>query len=436
MSEVSSIHFTNSLIPSADQLNTPQRKGAADISQLIQDLVMGGVAVPAAGVVIGGLLVTGKANDMRVDVAAGLAGLYDSGAVSPEHPFRLIMVRDDDVSPALNDGDSTDPRIDVISITPEAALLDSEPVLQIGGGTTNVATRRGPGYTINVTEGTPDPSPVAPGTPTGAIKVAEVLVPAGLTAGGGGTASATITDYRNHRGLIRRGPFDGIAPELHRYVATWSGGRSLMILQGAPGLANGLIEWRGDMTNHWPAWRRLDEPAGDETGDLYPMVIAGNGDREHWLTAPFNAGDPSDADASVNVQGFGALQYGGVRVDHLTGSATTVRASVMFLTPARGASFNSYRLKYEIYTAAPATLAARAVVYDADADAIVNLSDLTNLPTSVATHDEALDNPIEFTPDEGDIVGIRIEIGFAAAADNAAIECRTGSAAIREGRAV
>lgn len=433
MSERSSNHFTNNLIPSADQLNGPQREGAADLAHMMQFLAMGDTAVPAAGIVFGGLLVAGKANDMRVDVSAGAGWLYDAGVSSPQHPSQFVSIREDDTSDALNDGDGTHPRIDVISITPSSALLDSEPVLQVGGGTTPAPIRRGPDYTINITEGTPAASPVAPSTPSGAMKVAEVLVPAGLTAGGGGTASATITDYRNHRGLIRRGPLDAIAPELQRYVTAWSGGRSLMILQGAPGIANGLIEWRGDMDEHWPAYRRSSVPAGDETGDQYPMTIGGG--REHLLSAPFNAGDPTDADASVNVQGFGALVYGGVRVDHLTANATTVRASAVFLTPARGASFDAYKLKYEVYTAAPATLSARAVAYDASADAIVNLSDVTSIATGVGTHEETLDNPVEFTPDDGDIVGIRIEIGFAAAADSAAVECRTGSATVREGRA-
>ncbi len=432
MSERSSNHFTNSLIPSADQLNGPQREGAADLAQLLQFLAVGDVAVPAAGIVFGGLVVTGKAGDMRVDVSAGAAGLYDAGVAAPQHPLQFVMVRDDDTSDALNDGDGTHPRIDLISVTPLSALLDSEPVLEIGGGTTPTPIRRGPDYTINVTEGTPAASPVVPSLPSGAMKLSEVLVPAGLTAGGGGTASATVTDYRNHRGRQVRGPFDAIAPELLRLVSAWASGRNMMEVRSAPSVGVESLAWRGDMAEHWPAYRRLGVPAGDDSSDLYPVVIAGG--RQHPLSAPFNAGDPSDADASVNVQGFGATQFGGVRIDHLTGNATTVRASAMFLTPARGASFDTYKLEYELFTTAPLTLAARAVVYDASAGVVVNLSDLTNIAKTLGLHSVALDNPVEFTPDEGDIVGIRIDLGFAASANGEA-EFRRATATVREGRA-
>jgi hypothetical protein len=371
---------------------------------------------------------------MRVDVTAGAGWLYDAAVPSPQHPLEVIMMREDDVSAALNDGDGTHPRIDVISVTPSSALLDTEPVLQIGGGTTNVPIRRGPDYAINVTEGTPAASPVAPSTPSGAMKLAEVLVPAGLTAGGGGTSAATITDYRNRAGLEVKGPESPLNGWVQHFDDwTPAGVATLLQAFGVRDADGKVMAYGVDRVNHWPAIFRAGVPTGDDSANLYPMTTSG--DREHLLSTPFNAGDPDTADASVTIQGFGAAQYGGVVITHLTGNAVTRRASAVFLTPARGASFDDYKLKYEVLTAAPSTLDARAVAYDASADAIVNLSDTTNLTKTVGTHEETLDNPVEFTPDDGDIVGIRIEIGFAAAADSAAIECRTGSATVREGRA-
>jgi hypothetical protein len=434
MAEVSSPHLTNSLIPTAEQINTPNRVGAADIAHLLQHLLTSGLTPPAAGVVMGGLAVTGKVNDMRVDVGEGAGAIYDGTVSAPKHPFELAIVRDDDTSAALNDGDGSFDRIDVISITPLSALLDTEPVLEIGGGTTPVPTRRGPDYTINITEGTPSGSPSAPATPSGAIKLAEVLVPTGLTAGGGGTSAATITDYRNRAGAEIKGPDSPSSGWIQQTDDFSLGGISALLtalgVRDDTGKALGLGI---SFPFHLPVFSRVGAAAGEYNGALYPMLLVG--DRTHELSAPFNAGDPSDADASVNTQGFGAIQFGGVRVAHLTANATTVRVSATFPTPARGASFGTYRLKYEVETAEPATLQARAVAYDASADAVINLSDLTTIAKTVGTHDVALDNPVEFLPAIGDIVGIRVDIGFAAAADSAAMELRSGTARITEGRA-
>jgi hypothetical protein len=434
MSEAtSSPNFNANLIPTALQLNDALRHGAADLAHLLQYLVSS-ASVPGAGLVMGGLNVVGKANDMRVDVLAGYGAVYNGAVTPPEHPLEAVVLREDDVSPLLNDGDGSDPRIDVISIDPSSSLFDSEPLLiPDGGGATQAAfTRRGPGYVIKVTEGVPDPSPSAPGTPTGALKLAEVLVPAGLTAAGGGTSAATITDFRNRASLETKGP-DSSREGWWQLVSTWGSVVDMLTLVGIQEADGKALQLVGDLDEHWPAFFRSDVPTGDQAGYAYPMLIPFG--RSHPLSVPFNAGDPSNADASVNVQGFGALQFGGVRIEHLTANIAARRASAVFPTPSRGASLSAYKVRYEVFTAEPSSLDARAVVYDASAGAVVNLSGLTPLAKTVGVHEVSLNAPVEFVPDEGDIVGIRADADFAAAADSSAVELRLGTATVTEGRA-
>jgi hypothetical protein len=431
--ELSTTHHTNNLIPSATQLDNPARKGMADIAHLLQYLLAGSV-VPASGIVMGGLTVAGKAGDMRVDVHAGFGGLYNGATPEPQHPLGVVVVREDDVSPALNDGDGTHDRIDVISITPSSALLDEEPVLEIGGGTTDTPTRRGPAYTIVVTEGVPATPPVAPGTPTGSLKLYEVLVPSGLTAGGGGTAVATLTDYRNLAGAYIKGPdaaFNGWVQAFNDW--TIAGVSSLLQAFGVQDADGKFLGIGIDRVKHWPAVVRAGIPTGDEGGNLYPMMIAD--DRAHWVSAAFKSGSASTADASVTAIGFyPAANFDGVEILHLNAAANVKSASCEFETPARGASFDAYRVRYKVVTAAPASIVAQAFAYDASTDTVIPLSDATAVTAAVGSYDLPLDNPVEFVPDNGDIVAIVLTPTFAAAADSAKVLARVGMAAVTEGR--
>lgn len=439
MSEAtSSPNFNANLIPTALQLNTALRHGAADLAHLMQFLASGDSAVPAAGIVFGGLVVAGKTDDMRVDVSAGYGALYNGAVSAPEHPLEAAVLREDDVSPLLSDGDGTDPRIDVISVDPSSSLFDSEPLLvPNGGGATQAAfTRRGPGYEILVTEGVPDPSPSAPSTPTGSLKLAEVLVPAGMVASGGGTGGfpgVVITDYRSKANIEEKGP-DSAIFGWKQEIESWGGLVFLLRLAGVRDAAGDELSLIADTGEHWPAFFRLGEPAGDATGHLYPMMIPGG--RSHWLSAAFKSGSATDANASVIAFGFnGASNFDGVKLKHLTGTVNQARASCSFPTPARGASFDEYRVRHKVTTAAPTSITAQALAYDASADTVVPLSDSTSLTLAPGSYDTALLNPVEFVPDEGDIVGIILTVLFNATADSEEIDARVGMAAVTEGRA-
>jgi hypothetical protein len=442
MSERSSIHYTNSLIPSADQLNTPAREGAADMAHIFEKLAMSGATVPANGAVFGGLEVQGKVNDMRVDVTEGVGWLYDAAVPSPQHPFELIMVREDDTSAALNDGDGTHPRIDVISITPSSALLDTEPMLQIGGGTTPTPTRRGPDYTINVTEGTPAASPVAPSTPSGAMKLAEVLVPAGLTAGGGGTSAATITDYRTRAGLEIKGPESPLNGWVQHFDDwTPAGVATLLQAFGVRDADGKVMAYGVDRVNHWPAIFRAGIPAGDVSGNLYPMLIPGG--RTWWDTKPGSTinvpeGVVADPDITVRNDGMELLTWVGCYIEHDSGAAH----GPQYLTMAWQVEGRSLRVEdayvsHKVLTVlgGAGSIKARLYHYDQSADTSTLISDDTTLSNTAANHDDQLTNVVPTLAAPGDVIAIRLEINFAAVADGAIVNIKSGRVQWREGSA-
>ncbi len=439
MSEISTPNLGDGLIPSAAQMNTPARVGAADIAHFLQYLLSGDAFFPAPGAVAGGLAVLGKVNDMRVDVLAGAGAIFIGATPSPQHPLNLAILRATTQSPTLNDGDGTHPRIDVVSITPATALLDSELMLLPGGGTQAQFTRRGPGTTIVVTEGTPAASPVAPSTPSGSIKLAEVLVPAGLTAAGGGTDAATITDYRNKLGVATRGPDTAGGYSLSEEDWTTPAKIAMVSLFGARAEFNKLLRLAGDVVEHWPAFTRLDTPTDDATEALFPLMSAGS--RKYWDVAGFaeqGAGDITDADVAFDVRGMSptTAAYFGTILSHLTGNSITKRWSVAFQSTARQVSTDAYKVDYKVLNASPTSITAQAFRYDVAGDVAEPLSDATSLSTALGRRTVALDNPVERTLIEGEILTIRVAVAFAAAPDSSVVHLRAGLAQRFEGRDV
>jgi hypothetical protein len=435
MSEISSINYTDGTIPSADQLDTPQRVGAADIAHLLRYLWTA-AAVDAAGVVFSGLEVTGKSGDMRVDVSAG-AGAIEIGATPPpQHPYNLAIAREDDVSPALSDGDGTYSRIDLVSITPASALLDQESMLLPGGSSSPQYTRRGPSYTIVVTEGTPAASPSPPGLPSGSILLAQVLVPAGLTAAGGGTASATITDYRNRRSLNVSGPEQVDKREF--LTDPWATGFGLLRVEEARVASPRAIEHQFFGNDFWPIWARQNVPTDDSTDPLYPLMAPS---REYWETASFNGGSSTTgpSDVTIEVLGFpDIVQYKGTVIEHVTANAGNAIVTAILPSSDRLRSYKRYKVKHSVVDATDLTsVTARAIAYDASADDIILLSDEKTLSASVGSYTTELDgNPVEFTPREGDIVAIVLACTFAAGSSGAEVRAKTAWGQVYEGRDV
>lgn len=135
--------------------------------------------------------------------------LWRSGADpgTPE-PHWLMHVMDDDLTVAVDVADATNPRIDLLSAKVEQDPLDTSSVdgglrvFKSAAGNLSslpVDKRRRTLLTITYTPGTPAGSPVAPATPAGQVKFAEISVPATDTA----IATSQISDYRTPAGYTR-----------------------------------------------------------------------------------------------------------------------------------------------------------------------------------------------------------------------------------------
>lgn len=437
--EVSSIHLINTLIPSAAQLNDPQREGAADIAHLLQFLSMGDDSVPSPGLVFGGLFVRGKVGDMRVDIDAGAGAFFDAAAVAPQHPFGIAVVRADTQSPALNDGDGTFPRIDVISIRPFSNLLDVEPVLQKGGGTTPVPIRRGPDFEIVVTEGTPAASPVAPSTPSLHIKLAEVTVPVGLTSsspGAGGTAQATIRDWRELRNVFESGPF--LPRGRTTQVDTWASSITLLELLGVQGAFGNQLVLIGDMDNFWPVYQRAGAGAGDTSEPLYPQMVPGG--REYWKRININKTNALIQAGGAGVEDTDWEQSAdtGLTVSHLTAVAATLEFEVPIPIDIRALRVTDFDVDFTIndnFNSA-ADVIFRLRHWNRSGPFMVNLSPTGNPDTTVAGFDTQAETlaPAVLIED-GDGLSLTCTIIFEAVADSASITIHNIGVKVREGSA-
>ena len=112
MSEISNTHFTDNYQPSAAQLNTPARKGAADIALLLSQAL-----ALTSDAVLSGLDVNGVPTTMTVSVAAGAAIHIAAAPVSPGGFFEVVIqdLAAGVESSALSDVDGSLDLIDVIS---------------------------------------------------------------------------------------------------------------------------------------------------------------------------------------------------------------------------------------------------------------------------------------------------------------------------------
>lgn len=157
-------------------------------------------------VVLGDSFIVSYINATTVQVKAGNGMQLDNTQVDPEPQTRLLRVATN-TNKTLAAADGTNNRIDIVCIQAArgTAATDTRNVKDINTAivsATSVVVETDWASTLTVVTGTPSGSPVAPATPTGCIKLAEVLVVAvtGLAGPSG------ITDKRplfNGTGNIR-----------------------------------------------------------------------------------------------------------------------------------------------------------------------------------------------------------------------------------------
>jgi hypothetical protein len=137
-----------------------------------------------------------RTNATTVSIAAGTGFQTDNTQVAPESTKRLIY-RASAVSQALNAAHASLNRIDIICVRANRVTSDTATRKFQNAVTDAVTDQTFPIETdwqadISYTAGTPDASPAVPATPSGYIKVAELLI----TAVTGLASSSDITDRR------------------------------------------------------------------------------------------------------------------------------------------------------------------------------------------------------------------------------------------------
>lgn len=155
---------------------------------------------------------------LNIEVAAGIGFFYDATITDVfKASYLPIVVAAADSSQSCDARDAN-PRIDVVSLAPNTDTDTTESVgTKVGGviGSSSTAQRQFYTYTMTITKGTAAAVPVAPATPTGHVKVAEINVPA--------TVGALVV--RDCRPILQIG--DRIAPVPGReYHSNWVPGAS------------------------------------------------------------------------------------------------------------------------------------------------------------------------------------------------------------------
>lgn len=152
---------------------------------------------------------------MNVEISVGRGFQYVSGETDADEPkFKPVVVAAAQ-SITVTAADGANPRIDIVCIKAarDDASAESRYVMAVGGSisTQSVYKRDIASFDYSYVAGVAAGSPVAPATPAGYVKIAEIYVGAGVAA----ITQANITDYRT--GLFLSQPFLNL-PD------TWSAG--------------------------------------------------------------------------------------------------------------------------------------------------------------------------------------------------------------------
>lgn len=139
-------------------------------------------------------------NSTTVQVASGVGFQTDGTQVDPE-PTKRLLLNAAAANKTIAAADPSNNRIDIVSVKAARATIDTENRNFKDAGTGVVSSvsfvvEDDWAADIVVTTGTPSGSPVAPSTPAGYIKIAEVTVTAATGVSGSSAVSDSRTRYK------------------------------------------------------------------------------------------------------------------------------------------------------------------------------------------------------------------------------------------------
>ncbi len=414
--------------PRQDKWNAHMRWTAHDTAQMIAAHVFGELTTTIStgdARVLGGLAAS-VGSGMQTDYTAGLALHYDATV------YTAVLDGEDTCSPfgwqlIEADGNLTHDaahatlvRVDLICTLSTIGTDRSESVQQKGGGTSAQDTRWGAESSIVIVKGTAGAG--APAVPTGYTKVAEVSIPA-LAAS---AAAFTYTDKRIF------GSNTDITDDNYTVYSEGTGSITLLGAFRQDATDSFAILW--DKTDHWPAFARTNEPAGDETGSLYLMGIPGS--RSYTIFAPFSGGNwrrPTSG-GGLEIEDYNNE----VQIDRTGVSAEQFEWSATLPLAARGLEITGGTVYWDIDTAFDGTIGNQTLnvkVYDeAGATAATLVSSSPAMAVAGSGKTVALSGT--HTIAAGEYVGLNLTFGLSA--DGTAVGRITihgVSLTLKEGRA-
>lgn len=439
MSEIRTMNTVVNRIYSVDQINRSLRATAREVAETLGHSLGITGTTPSNGVVMGGLEASGASGAMYTQITRGTALLPAARALPLGNALYCYLADDETSNPAAllhADGDATNPRYDAVTIKPltQTDTLENASTYPTGAVTPQVNIQRGCAVTFNVIAGTPAGSPGFPSVPSDELVLSYVLVPAGLTAGGGGMASATYEDWRriaNPKAVQNNGSLSvsSVAQDFDAVVANNLG------VNFPTAIPARSLSWYMDGGEAWWAARRVNPPAGDTTANLYPMMVPGG--REWDIFVPFS-GAGIQQTVNNNDMTFDDLGY----QVQVTRSGTTgqeqfaLRKAVP--VAARGLELTAAVVSYDVDTAFDGTVTAQALAL-AQLDAAGSPTTLDSVAMTLgsagARQDVALSIPANTVIATGEALRLVASIDLDATGTQGVVQLLGVKLTFREGRA-
>ncbi len=246
-------------------------------------------------------------------IKAGLGFQSDSSQVSPE-PEKRLLFRSVDVNKTISAPDGTNNRIDIVVCKAEIVdeLTDTRKFKDASTDVITdetVITQKTWEAEVTIVDGTPAGSPVAPSTPTGYIKIAELLV----TAVTGMSGAGAVTDSRNKMPLGSLTTINTVG--FDRLTAGASTSLNTLFADIDALLKNGYFEYYDiDELGAAPAApaaskRRLYFYDGvmyeqDSSGTKTPLGSGGGGGGGLVMTVPDGKGPMEDEENDIDIMKF------------------------------------------------------------------------------------------------------------------------------------